>query len=119
MDSKVIVLFNHKGGVSKTTTTYHVGWKLTEYGKKVLLVDGDPQCNLTSLLLGEYFDEYYTNSQTSKNNIKDAVKMAFEGKPRPICAIDCFSPTDNSNLFIIPGHMDLSEYDPALSLALN
>lgn len=30
MDSKVIVLFNHKGGVSKTTTTYHVGWKLTE-----------------------------------------------------------------------------------------
>lgn len=60
-----------------------------------------------------------TNSQTSKNNIKDAVKMAFEGKPRPICAIDCFSPTDNSNLFIIPGHMDLSEYDPALSLALN
>ena len=36
MDSKVIVLFNHKGGVSKTTTTYHVGWKLTEYGKKVL-----------------------------------------------------------------------------------
>lgn len=65
MDSKVIVLFNHKGGVSKTTTTYHVGWKLTEYGKKVLLVDGDPQCNLTSLLLGEYFDEYYTNSQTS------------------------------------------------------
>lgn len=78
MDSKVIVLFNHKGGVSKTTTTYHVGWKLTEYGKKVLLVDGDPQCNLTSLLLGEYFDEYYTNSQTSKNNIKDAVNWPLK-----------------------------------------
>lgn len=38
MDSKVIVLFNHKGGVSKTTTTYHVGWKLTEYGKKFCLL---------------------------------------------------------------------------------
>ena len=61
MNANIIVLFNHKGGVSKTTTTYHVGWKLTEYNKKVLLVDGDPQCNLTSLLLGEDFDEYYTN----------------------------------------------------------
>ncbi len=119
MNSKVIVLFNHKGGVSKTTTSYHVGWKLTELGKKVLLVDGDPQCNLTSLILGEYFDDYYINSETNQNNIKDAVKMAFEGKPHPISAIDCFSPIDNSNLFIIPGHMDLSEFDPALSLALN
>ena len=65
MDSKVIVLFNHKGGVSKTTTTYHVGWKLTEYGKKVLLVDGDPQCNLTSLLLGEYFRSVYKELHTN------------------------------------------------------
>ena len=119
MNANIIVLFNHKGGVSKTTTTYHVGWKLTEYNKKVLLFDGDPQCNLTSLLLGEDFDEYYTNEKTAKNNIKDAVKMAFEGKPQPIEAIDCFSPHDNPNLFIIPGHMDLSEFDPALSLALN
>lgn len=40
---KVIVLFNHKGGVSKTTTTFNLAWKLTELGKKVLMVDGDPQ----------------------------------------------------------------------------
>jgi chromosome partitioning protein len=42
-----IVFFNHKGGVSKTTTTYNLGWKIAEKGKRVLLVDADPQCNLT------------------------------------------------------------------------
>ena len=110
MDTKIIALFNHKGGVSKTTTTYHIGWKLSTMGKKVLLVDGDPQCNLTSLLLRKQFDEYYEN---------DATKMAFEGKPMPIAAIDCFSPGCNPNLYLIPGHMDLSSYDAPLSLSLN
>ena len=40
---KIITLFNHKGGVCKTTTTYHLGWKLSQKGKKVLLVDADSQ----------------------------------------------------------------------------
>jgi len=43
--SKKIVFFNHKGGVGRTTTTYNVGWMLGLLGKKVLLVDADPQCN--------------------------------------------------------------------------
>ena len=119
MNAKIIALFNHKGGVSKTTTTYHIGWKLSTLGKRVLLVDGDPQCNLTSLLLHDDFDDYYENASTKNNNIKDAVKMAFEGKPSPITAIDCYSPQNNANLFLIPGHMDLSSYDASLSLALN
>ena len=119
MHAKIIALFNHKGGVSKTTTTYHIGWKMSNLGKRVLLVDGDPQCNLTSLLLHDSFDDYYENGTTKNNNIKDAVKMAFEGKPAPIAAIDCFSPANNPNLFLIPGHMDLSSYDASLSLALN
>ena len=45
--------------------------------------------------------------------------MAFEGKPTPIAAIDCYSPQNNTNLYLIPGHMDLSSYDSSLSLALN
>lgn len=119
MAAKNIVLFNHKGGVSKTTSTYNIAWKLTDLGKKVLIVDGDPQCNLTSLILGDNFDDFYENEATKANNIKDAVKVAFEGKPRPIEAIDCENPSANDNLFLIPGHPNLSEYDPSLSLAMN
>ena len=119
MNAKIIALFNHKGGVSKTTTTYHLGWKISTMGKRVLLVDGDPQCNLTNLILGADFDKYYEEDATKQSNIKDAVKMAFEGKPSPIVAIDCYSPAQNPNLFLIPGHMDLSSYDASLSLALN
>jgi cellulose biosynthesis protein BcsQ len=40
-----IALFNHKGGVSKTTTTFNLGWILAEHGNRVVLVDADPQCN--------------------------------------------------------------------------
>jgi cellulose biosynthesis protein BcsQ len=119
MKAKTIVLFNHKGGVSKTTTTFNLAWTLTDKGKKVLLVDGDPQCNLTGLLLGDQFDDYYSSEGTMNNNIKDAVKVAFEGKPNPIREIDCYTPTLNKNLFLIPGHMDLSEYDSTLSFSLH
>ena len=47
-----IALFNHKGGVSKTTTCFNLGWMLANKGKQVLLVDCDPQCNLTGMVLG-------------------------------------------------------------------
>ena len=116
---KIIELFNHKGGVSKTTTTFHLAWKLTQKNKKVLLVDGDSQCNLTGMFLGEQFDDYYVDEATRFMNIKDAVKMAFTGRPQPIEAIECPAHCKNPNLYIIPGHMDLSEFESSLSLAIN
>jgi chromosome partitioning protein len=45
--TKVIALANQKGGVAKTTTTLNLGVALTEMGRSVLLVDLDPQGNLT------------------------------------------------------------------------
>ena len=47
-----VALFNHKGGVSKTTTSFNLGWILAEQGHRVVLVDADPQCNLSGLVMG-------------------------------------------------------------------
>lgn len=44
---KILSVFNNKGGVGKTTLTYHLAHSLSEAGNKVLLLDADPQCNLT------------------------------------------------------------------------
>jgi cellulose biosynthesis protein BcsQ len=44
---KIISVFNNKGGVGKTTLTFHLAHALGELGYKVLLMDLDPQCNLT------------------------------------------------------------------------
>lgn len=114
---KKIVLFNHKGGVSKTTSTFHIGWMIAKLGHKVLLVDADPQCNLSALFLGEKFDKYYTDNDTMAQNIMDGVRPAFSGQPKPIEALCCPHANRNENLYLIPGHMNLSEYDAQLNFA--
>lgn len=48
--AEVISILNFKGGVGKTTTAANLGTALWLLGKRVLLIDTDPQCNLTSLL---------------------------------------------------------------------
>lgn len=114
--AKRLVVFNHKGGVSKTTSVYNIGWKLSRK-YKVLVVDADAQCNLTSLILGDDFEKYYSDDETRLHNIKDGVAMAFQGKPQPIAAVNCFSPQKAPALFLLAGHANLSEYDASLTFA--
>lgn len=101
--TKRLVVFNHKGGVSKTTTVYNLGWMLAK-SYNILLVDADSQCNLSSLILGENFDEYYLNDATKFQNIKNGVAPAFEGRPVPIQAVDCYSPDRAPRLHLLAGH---------------
>ena len=53
MSTPVLTFFNIKGGVGKTSLVYHLAWMFSQVGKRVVVVDLDPQANLTSALLDE------------------------------------------------------------------
>lgn len=118
--AKTIALFNNKGGVSKTTTTFHLGWKLAEKGYKTLIVDTDPQCNLTGLCLntdkGNKLESFYIGNH---NNIKEALSPVFSGALSPLEPASCYGFEQNSNLYLLPGHIDFSEYDATYNIAEN
>jgi chromosome partitioning protein len=61
----LISLFNHKGGVSKTTTAFNLGWAMADRGKRVLIVDADPQCNLTGTVLGFALHQFFRELERS------------------------------------------------------
>lgn len=118
--SKIIALFNNKGGVSKTTTTFHLGWKLAEKGYRTLIVDTDPQCNLTGLCLNTDKDNKLENFyKNNENNIKDLLSPVFNGSLNRLEVKDCYAFANNKNLFLLPGHIDFSEYDATYNIAEN
>lgn len=117
--TKIICLFNHKGGVSKTTTTFNLGWMMARKGKRVLLADFDPQCNLTGMVMGfKGLDDLAgIYSSTPPNNVRDGLSPAFESQPRGIVAVECVEVAGNKNLFLLPGHIGLAEYETTLGIA--
>lgn len=114
--AKRLVVFNHKGGVSKTTSTYNIGWMMAR-NHRVLVVDADPQCNLSGLILRDEFEHYYLDEKTSRDNLKDGVSATFDGKPIPITPVSCRSLERAPTLFLLAGHANLSAYEAALTFA--
>ena len=119
----VIAMFNHKGGVSKTTTTFHLGWKLARLGKRVLIVDADPQCNLTGLALGiEDYDTLFGFYDSRRNNdIFSALAPVFNmgnGEGNTILSYGVTDVRGNDNLKLLAGHVRLAELDMQIATAI-
>lgn len=107
-----ITIYNHKGGVGKTTLTVNIGFALSSLGKKVLLVDSDPQCNLTSYLLADNIvDDLldHSNDEDGKT-VWSAVRpvMEYTGSVR---LVDL---TEIGEVALLPGDIRLSEFEEFL-----
>lgn len=107
-----ITVFNHKGGVGKTTLTINLASALASQGKSVLLVDTDPQCNLTAYLLSDdVVDDLLNDADTDKGRtIWSAVRPVFSG----VGNVRGVVPLQVGNLSLIPGDIRLSEYEEYL-----
>lgn len=99
----VIAFANNKGGSGKTTTASNVGLAMAKAGKRVLLIDGDMQMNLT---LSFFDEERALGFSTDEKNIHTAIKYERD-------LSDFVVSTDYANLDIIPSTSLMSsvEYD--------
>lgn len=111
---KKIALFNHKGGVGKTTLTINIADALAAMGKTVLLVDADPQCNLTSFYFDESKLEELLGDSDNGNGgtLWSSVKPVVEGRGG---VIDIPTWQINSqSIWVVPGDVLLSDYEEVL-----
>jgi chromosome partitioning protein len=135
----LITIFNHKGGVGKTTATYNIGYILAQVlGLRVLLVDADSQSNLTGLIKAKKFmdsqkvEDFYRRCEQKARTEAEKVQLtSIFDIFRPLIEdeeqikIDradkvVLSPThkEYDKLFFIPGHLSISELDIRVSLGL-
>jgi chromosome partitioning protein len=109
---KIITLFNHKGGVGKTTLTYNIAWSLHEQGKKVLMIDADPQCNLTEFVCGVDEDKIETD------NIYSYLRPYINPIPGEQLPTKNYLIEKKENLKLLAGSIRFAEYESDISLSM-
>ena len=101
---QTFVIANQKGGVGKTTTVLNLGASLARKGKKVLVVDLDPQANLSSGLgFTKQFDKQSWN-ETEEAPYKSIYDVLINQTPLS----KVFVMTNQKNLMLIPSHLSLA-----------
>lgn len=124
---KILTLYNHKGGVSKTTSTFNLASYLADAGKKVLMVDADPQCNLTEIALAPTIADLDGKAAAAATTAKipdlpgtsilDALNQRIKGDAAFIDLSKVKTNKINSNLFLLRGSVDLSSIEDDLAEA--
>ena len=100
MRSNIIAICNQKGGVGKTTTAINLAAALAATGKKILIIDLDPQGNASTGLGIDYVDRN---------------KSIYEVLAKSITFDESVKKTDIENLFVIPSNVELSGIEPELA----
>jgi chromosome partitioning protein len=100
MGASVVVLLNQKGGVGKTSCTHHLSGTLARMGRRVLLLDGDPQASLSQGLLG-------SDAARDLDPAETIFALYHSGAdPRRIVR-----PTGFDGIDLVPGHEMTTEYN--------
>lgn len=111
--AKRVAVFNNKGGVGKTTLTINIAAAVVALGKRVLLVDSDPQCNSSAYLVEEsVVDDLLDHSDSDAGQtIWSALKPISEGTGD----FKSISPIElRSGFYLLPGDVRLAEFEQEL-----